>query len=274
MKRSSAFRLRTIQLLGLQSIFVCAAWGQDQPVPHQPILGRVPDAMLYSVTFKYKDNVSSAKTAAPTPPSTPRIAVIQTEKTGSVYRQITTMTDGAKRESWNVHGEQVCKNVYTNSYIHLNDGNPLYVDFKSGDFSELSWIGMDNYVGAKGEQKTFMFSAKNSERRQTETEKEEYALQSLIYRNSADGKLIMAERASYVKKELDQYIKQKFGDTESHVTLDIATQLPLEYDDGKIIRTYTYSNNIEPLSVPAVVIQTIQRWAALTKSTTVHPSPP
>ena len=275
MKHQNFLRPTAILLLCASGALVCAARGEDQPVPREPILGRVPDVALCTVTFKYKDEAPTPKGGAAASPATPRVATIQTEKRGTVYRQITTLTNGAKKENWTVNGEQVCKNVYSESYIHVGPGNPLYVDLTTSDFGELSWVGMDNYVGvSKGEPKVFTFSVKNSERRPTAAEKEEYSTQSAVYQNAMDSKANAAQRSAAIKKELDQYMQQKFGDTESRVSLDMRTQLPLEYDDGNIVRTYTYSDKVEPLSAPVGIMRAIQYWATLAKSSRVRPSPP
>ena len=276
MTYATSLRVTAVLLLSTSSLVVRVARGEDQLTPHDPILGRVPDVALCMVTFKYKDDAqSSLKGGGSTTPISPRIATIQTEKRGSVYRQITTLTNGAKKENWSVNGEQICKNVYSDSYIHVAAGNPLYVDLTTSDFGELTWVGMDNYVGvSKGEPKVFIFSVKNTDRHPTAEEKEEYSAQSAMYQSTLDSKANTAQRSVVIKKELDQYIQQKFGDTESRVTLDVLTQLPVEYDDGKVVRTYTYSDKVEPLSAPVSVMRAMQYWAALARSTRVRPSPP
>ena len=269
-------RLIALLLLGVPSAALHAADPQDEPKPRQPIVGHVPDVSLCLVTFKYKDaNSTLAKGGAPAATPPPRPVTTQTEKRGSICRQITTMSNGAKRENWSINGEQICKNLYSEAYLPVSAGNPLYIDFTTSDFGELAWVGIDNYVGvSKVEPKAFIFAVKNIDRRPTDVEKEEYSTQMAVYQTTVDSKATGPQRTALAKKELDQYMQQKFGGTESRVTLDVTNQLPVEYDDGTVVRTYSYSDKVDQLSAPVSVMRAIQYWAALSKSAKVRPSPP
>ena len=219
------------------------------------------------MAFKYKNDPAApapgkAAPGAPAKKPPERIVSIVTEKNGSVYHSTTTYTSGLTKETWNVDGAQACKAPHSDSYLYITKGNPLGIDYSTTDFPELTWIGMDNYVGVAGQdKKVFAFEGKNTDRRPTTGEQAEYNVFAAEFKREADQKGGTAAQKEAMAKQLaDQYIKRKFGDSKSRVLLDIATQLPLEYDDGDSIRNYYYTSKPGPSSATLEAIQEIQYW--------------
>ncbi len=257
-------------------ITVSLIFGQspDQtPTPQEPVLPRAPEG-TWTVTYKYKPSSSSpAPNGANSKPasSAGQITTLRVEKKGAVYHVVTTEQSGVVSENWIVSGIEIFKAAGSKSYVRLAPGNPFYMDFTKSDFDEISWIGMDNYKGVKDgptHAKVFDFEVKNVDRRQTEQEHVTIGdIGALLEQGGA------INPKSDKKKAVAQYLASQFGDTVSHAQLDVATQLPVIYDDGTGIRTYTFSSDIPP-NAPLDILQLMQAMREQVRRTYVRASPP
>jgi hypothetical protein len=275
MKRPFLLSIATLLYLGASSLNASAQSADQPPVPHEPLLGRLPNPGRWQITLQYKGgSTAQPDRSASKGPVGEHVVSIFGESQGQLYHQISSYASGAKKENWSLNGVQVCRNIYSNSYILVKGGHPFYVDFAAGDLGDLSWIGMDDYVGVSGQDPpVFTFTTKNADRRLTPMEKEEYALQVDNF-ELAQNTGSPAQRKAVAESETRKYFQQKFGATESTVTLNAITQLPITYDDGAIIRTYAFSNNVPALSMPPEAVQAMRYWTNLEKANTIHPNPP
>ena len=239
----------------------------SDPMPAEPLLPRARDGS-WSINYKYKDSPSSNdKTGAAA--STNRVSTIKVEKKGKVYHVLTTKVSGNITENWCVEDIQITKPEGAKSFVRLTAENPLYLDFSKTDFDELSWIGMDDFKGVKevsGELKILIFEVRNAARRPTAQEA------------AASGNLAAMEeqgngKGSGGKKSVDQLRSAQYGDTISKATLDVVSQLPIEYDNGYFDRTYSFSSTIPP-NAPIDIIQLLQTMREQKRRTFVRASPP
>lgn len=216
--------------------------------PHEPLISRVPDGS-WTIDYKYKAVAPDPKTGGAKSGLTPpveRVATIRVDKKGSSYHVVTTESSGRKAEHWCINGTEIYREAGTESFVKLAKNSSFYINFGNTDFDELSWMGTDNYKGVETRAdggKLFVFEVKNKDRKQTAQE------------STITGDLsVMVERLGMVdakgdkKEAIAKLMESEYGDTLSHVTLDAPTQLPLVYDNGKIVRSYTYT--AEPLAVP------------------------
>lgn len=248
----------------------------DEPVPHDPLLPRAPDGS-WLVTFKYKPTPAPSPSGSPA--STPdRVATIRVEKKGTVYHVVTTKTSGLESENWCISGVEICKAERSKTFMRLSQDNPLYVDFSKTDFDELSWIGTDNYKGVKDgptHSKVFTFEVKNVERRQTGQENASTGnLTSLMEQaGSLTDKREAGSKGASVKQAVSQFLAAQFGDTLSKGSIEVTTQLPVEYDDGIVDRMYTFSSTLPP-NAPVDILQLMQVFREERRRTYVRASPP
>ena len=261
-------------LLGASSLL--AQQPEDTPVPKQPLLSRAPDGS-WTIAYKYK---TPPATPAPqggsaAPPHADRVTGIKVEKKGTTYHVITNMQSGLVWENWVVGGMQFVKSSRGTSYVRVTPQDLYYVDFSKTDFDILSWVDMDNYVGVKadkGETKFFVFETKNATRRTTSRDLSVDGDLSIMVAklNGMSGK--GTDEAS-VKASVAQLRAKRYGDSISRAMIDVATQLPSEYDDGEINYTYTFSTSDSP-SAPMDILQMIQAVRDRQRRTYVRASPP
>ncbi len=200
---------------------------------------------------------------------------IKVEKKGTTYHVVTNMQSGLVWDNWVVGGIQFAKSSRGTSYVRVTAQDPYYVDFSKTDFDILSWVDMNNYVGVKadkGGSKFFVFEAKNALRRTTSRDLSvDGDLGSIVAKlNGLTGK--GTDEAS-VKVGVAQLRAKKYGDSVSRAMIDVATQLPSDYDDGEIDYTYTFSTSDAP-DTPMDILQMIQAVRDRARRTYVRASPP
>ena len=222
-----------------------AAQSHDEPPPGptQPLLPRAPDMAAWTVTYTYKDaapdKTASSTTVKAAPYIPERLTTLQVVKTGTTYHLTCTYSTGRKSESWIVAGREVQKMPEGPLYLHCAGGY-RYDDFTQSDFEELSWLTLQDYTGVKklGTRSLFTFSADNMTRDLNRREKMAFALGTAVAPPlGATPEQIKALQ----KKATAAYKASTFGGTTSTVQLDATTQLPVEWDDGKIDRVYDFA---------------------------------
>ena len=242
------------------------------PVPRKPLVARAADGS-WTVTYSYKAPPAPAKGApASGAPAHPPdlIASVRVEKTNGQYHVITTKSSGLRSEIWCMKGIEIYKGENSKNSARLSPDSPYYIDFSKTDFDELSWIGMDNYKGIKDGgvgAKFFIYDVKNVDRRATGQEK------------STSGDLgVAVEKSGMVgadgdkKQAVSKLLAAQFGDTISHALVDVTTQLPTEYDDGHIDRTYAFSET--PQLIPPDILKLFKEINEQTRKATVPAPPP
>ena len=189
---------------------------------------------------------------------------------GKTYHAISTDASQSKTETWSMNGVEVSKPPGAKQFSRVAPNSPFYLEFSKADFDELSWIGKDDFKGAVDAPdggKQFVFEAKNAKRRRTTLE------------HATDGDIAdLAEKLHLVsggtgKKQAEaKWLESQYGDSVSHAVLDVLSQLPIEYDDGTVVRTYTFSE--VPVPIPPDVVHLMDSFSEQIRRSTVPASPP
>lgn len=236
----------------------------DLPPPKEPLLPRVNDHSTWSVSLHYdreharaelldpKGSENKADAGAGEQP----VAKIQVTKDGGVYREVAIGVNGKTKEKWIFDKFQAQESDDGKVVMIMQPAaffSRDYSDYSRSDFEVLEWIDKSNFVGTAGfrGQPVYVFETSGNKRR-------------LTAREQAD---IRSERAT--DSEIQRY-SEKFV-----VYLDGKTQLPVYFDDGEIIRTYTYGpSNADKLQAPSKFQQALADWNAEVKQRTAKPLPP
>lgn len=239
----------------------------DVPPPREPILARAPGRAEWTISYRFdhdkakeeilnpdfKNKNQSNGSAKASPMRLPK--EIHVSKDGATYREIIVWSDGHKTEKWIVDGLQVRETSGGNVVRIMSPSSfyaPDYSDYSRSDFEDVEWINQSNYVGAQTLNGASVYAFETP-----------WSKRKLIPREAAD-------RASSedVQPENDS------GRT-CTVFLDAATQLPVFFDDGQIIRTYTYSAGSPEKLIPSSKFsRVIERWKKEIKRKTAVPLPP
>ena len=239
----------------------------EAPTPREPLLPRAPEMAAWTITYTYKSAPPAAtgsdKSAA-TPKYTPEtLASLEVVKTGTTYHLTSTFSTGRKNESWIVGEKEVTQLPEGPRFLCISSG-VRYDDFSKSDFEELTWLSEKFYVGLKkrGKLPVFAFSADNMKRPRTARERTEFEMGSAV---AAPLGASVAQIKALRKKAADSYLAYTYGNTTSTVQLDASTQLPIEWDDGKIDQVYQFeappTQNLVP---PPAVAAEFAQWARQT----------
>ncbi len=241
------------------------------PTPTQPVLARATDGS-WTIVFKYKDSPpakpNDAKSA--TVDLGHQVVSLKVEKTGKTYHAVAIDASQGRTETWYMNGIEVSKPPGAKQFNRVTSSSPFFLDFSKADFDELSWIGMDAYKGiVDGPEgaKQFVFEARNVKRRRT------------THEAATDGNLAdLAEKIKLVPAGTDgkhaeaKMLELQYGDTVSRAVLDVFTQLPIEYDDGAVHRTYSFSE--APVPIPQDVVQLVKSFNEQARRASVPAPPP
>ncbi len=257
--------IRSVVLAFGLSILVArlgAESSDEAPTPREPLLPRAPEMAAWTITYKV-DNTKSASTESATPSGQPKyipetLTLREVVKTGNTYHLTSTYSTGRKEESWIVGGKEVTPQ---GAYFLCISAGVRYDDYSKSDFEELTWLSTKFYTGYKkrGKLPVFVFSADNAKRSLTAREKMEFEMGSAVAAPlGASPDQIKALR----KKAADSYLAFTYGNTTSMVQIDASTQMPIEWDDGKIDRVYQFeAPPTETIVLPPEIAAQYKLWA-------------
>ena len=230
--------------------------------PTEPVLKRVPARAQWSVLYLYDRkqaeelmagqggaSIQSEKVDAA---AARRPVSLNVSKDGNVYNEVVHWSDGKKSEKW-ISGElQVYEVPQTGqvarSILPTVGYSENFSDYRRSDFEELEWIDKTNFSGVKevSGRKVFAFGVESAKRRLTPREKEE--LQDADQRLSEDEIVKRNERLSSGEKAYVAY-------------LDMTTQRPLYFDDGRVVRVYQFIDQPSGrLQVPPRFAEELETW--------------
>jgi len=127
------------------------------PLPSGKLPAAAPAYCQWVVTFQYlPSKPTGSSNTSPTAPKKAnandnRPSKIVVIKTGTVISQVIDTLCGRRSESWLIGHFQLNRTSESKQLVESNDdpANPDYICVQTGDFSEFSWIGPGNYLGAQ-----------------------------------------------------------------------------------------------------------------------------
>jgi len=225
-----------------------AAAKPGQPVPRMPLVAAAPARAEWTVhmTADFSDNETKSN---PRPPGAPAAAAQQRTVSSIQYAKDaasksyflhTRWSNGDTDEEWIVMGSHVAERAGHRGFYIVGNESSTAADLSQSDFPELAWVDMSLYRGMKTfkGKPAFVFSVPFDKKRL-----------------SSDQARVMA---FYLQSDKTATPSRIFKPKASEVIvyLDAATQLPIEYNDGLVIRRYSFTQPTEDrLQPPAKIVE-------------------
>ncbi len=215
-----------------------------QPLPKIPLLARAPVRAEWTV--RISSDLSDAERNDPraaeagmtnVADEARTIRSVDVSKDGQLqtYRFHTRWSDGANDDEWIVAGQHVAERAGGKGLYIVGSEGSTAQDLRASDFPELNWLDMSYYRGMKVHKggKVFVFSVPYDKRPMSR----------------ADAQLLMLARQSDPSMTASKLFKPKAQ--EVFIYLDAATQLPVLFNDGSTLRSYTFKQASEPRLYPS-----------------------
>ena len=220
-----------------------------QPAPRMPLVAPAPARSEWTVrmttdlsdTEKMADERSPAAAAqAISQQRTVRSIQFSKDAAAKAYRLRTRYSDGDSEDEWIVNGSHVAERAGHRGLYIVGSESSIARDLSRADFPELAWVEMSCYRGLKTVKgkPAFVFSIPFDNKQLT-----------------GDQAQIMAfVKRSDAKATPSKVFKPKVS--EVLLYLDAATQLPILYNDGLILRRYSFNPPSEDrLQPPAKILE-------------------
>lgn len=219
----------------------------DQPLPRTPLVPRLPARAEWTVrmtrefsgAWETGDEWEKAAQAMAAMGGNREIRSVQTSKdsVSKTYRLRTRWSDGDSEDEWIVLDQHVADRPEGGYYIVAGEATTSQ-DLRRSDFPELEWLEMSHYRGLKTYKgkKVFAFSLPFDEKRLTGHDAQVFMLMKQRDKTITPSK--------FFKPKSQQIV----------VYLDMATQLPLLYNDGTTLRRYSYNEPTEARLRPTAAV--------------------
>ena len=218
-----------------------------QLVPRLPLVASAPARADWTVRMStdFSDSGEAADERKP------GAAAISQQRTASsiqfskdaaakAYRLRTHWSDGDTEDEWIVMGNHVAERAGHRGLYIVGSESSTARELSRADFPELAWVEMTHYRGVKAinGKKVFVFSVPFDQKRL-----------------SGDQAQIMAfSKRSDATATPTKIFKPKIQEVTLY--LDSATQLPVLYNDGMILRRYAFTQPSEDhLQPPAKILE-------------------
>jgi len=207
--------------------------GTPEPLPPGPLLKRAPDSLEWEIRV---DTAESSVPAQPPqegkapPPPPPKIAVVT--KGGKVVREIITYANGTAVEIWHRGGVAVSRKPGDKIWTVSPASPPGFEspDYINSDFSDLEWISPSTFTGIQsiGGRKVIVFTGTVCDKGSTDLS---------IIKNGVN-------RQRGEEAMLGHLATKAFDPNDYKVPavayIDMETRLPIKFQYGNMIRSYTY----------------------------------
>lgn len=193
---------------------------------------------------------------------------LKVEKAGDVYHETSYFSDGSKLAKWSNQTIQFRELKGRENQLGMAGVTLLdqeYSDHSQEDFEELGWLTKEFYKGIiqYQNQPCLLFQVSSDKRPKTrrETAEKKFLTESKV--DEAGGK--GAQNFAAPPEPISQVV----------VILSAATRLPLVYNDGEILRLYSYEiGNLPPLRLPQKFAREFAAWKKHLEKASSLPSPP
>jgi hypothetical protein len=247
-------------------LLCCLGWIPSQaenlpPLPAQKLPPNLPKFAAWEISLQYAagdggDGATNPDAVADSPgESRSRPEKVLVTRTDDLIREEVFWSDNKKTQKWiykkllQVFEESQGGRLFRIPTTTLADD---FSDYSKGDFTELAWIGPQNYRGITvvNERPCFLFS-------------------------TAPGTVISA-----VDEELSTYMPEELrgskGNTrEFTATIDAETLLPVFFSDGYVTKTYRIlPAPTSALKMPPEVLAVFEDWIERIREARRVPGPP
>jgi len=179
---------------------------------------------------------------------------VTVEKSNELYAEFSTFSDGTKSQKWSIGAIQFreIKDGSVLAMASMNLLDPDFSDHSKEDFEELGWLSKDFYQGVitYQNQPCFLFQTTNDKRPPTR-------------RDNAKQRFLADSETDRLKEGqgILPGATAKPSSTPVLVIISADTRLPLVYNDGQILRTYSYkTSGLEPLVPPDKFAREFAAW--------------
>ena len=249
-------------LIGLCFTVLAAA---QEPAFDGKIELRAPARSSWVITFKpgkamqVKESGKSRSASIDELPMTPDasdhvLTSLTVEKSKDLYFELSRFNDGTTSQKWSIGAIQFREinggAMLAMAAINLLD--PDFSDHSKEDFEELGWLSKDFYQGVitYQNQPCFLFQTTTDKRPPTRRDK---ALKNFL--SDPETEKLMAVNGGSQVAPINPV------STPVTVIISAATRLPLVYNDGQILRTYSYkTSGLEPLVPPEKFAREFAAW--------------
>jgi hypothetical protein len=176
------------------------------------------------------------------------------EKSNNLYFELSRFSDGTKSEKWSIGAIQFreIKGGAELAMAAMSLRDPDYSDHSKEDFEELGWLNKDFYKGVitYNGQPCFLFQTTTDKRPPTRRDR---AVQQRLLADPMNAKL--------KGNQGEVHKAPKPSASPVLVILSAGSRLPLVYNDGQILRTYSYkTSGLEPLVPPEKFAREFAAW--------------
>jgi hypothetical protein len=220
-----------------------------QPMPRTPLIAQAPARAEWTVRMSSDFSESEAggderapagAVAAMNQQRTVRSIQFSKDASIQTYCLRTRWSDGDAEEEWIVRGSHVAERAgHSGLYIVGNEAS-IARDLSKADFPELAWVDMSLYRGLKTYKgkAAFVFSVPFDKKQMTSDQAQIMAFAKRRDPTATPSRVFKPKR------------------TEVILYLDAATQLPLEFNDGMVLRRYRFEQPSEGrLQPPARILE-------------------
>jgi hypothetical protein len=176
------------------------------------------------------------------------------EKSNNLYFELSRFSDGTTSQKWSIDAVQFREiKVGTElAMASMSLQDPDYSDHSKEDFEELGWLNKDFYKGVitYNGQPCLLFQTTTDKRPPTR-------------RDRAERQRLQADPMAAKLKESHGGVPgaSQPSATPVMVIISAASRLPLVYNDGQTLRTYSYkTSGLEPLVPPDKFAREFAAW--------------
>jgi hypothetical protein len=250
-------------LIGLLLTVLAAA---QEPAFDGKIELRAPARSSWVITFKPakamhvkesgKSRSASIEDLQMTPVGPTQVLTSLTvEKSNDLYFELSRFSDGTTSQKWSSGAVQFreLKGGALVAMAAMNLRDPDYSDHSQEDFEELGWLSKDFYKGVitYQNQPCFLFQTTTDKRPPTRRDR------------AASPQRLQADPMNARLKESEGEVQEapKPSASPVEVIISAASRLPLVYNDGQTLRTYSYkTSGLEPLVPPEKFAREFAAW--------------